>query len=71
LAVEIIGGNDQDARHGETIDPLWNLFDLTPEGRGSDRCPDLSYNVTGRRSVATPSCVSSAPPGRMSSLEEG
>jgi predicted dithiol-disulfide oxidoreductase (DUF899 family) len=34
----------QDPRHGETIDPLWNLFDLTPEGRGSDWYPDLTYN---------------------------
>jgi predicted dithiol-disulfide oxidoreductase (DUF899 family) len=42
LAVEIIGGNDKDPRHGETIDPLWKLFDLTPAGRGSDRYPDLS-----------------------------
>ena len=33
----------QDPRHGETIDPLWNLFDLTPEGRGSDWYPSLSY----------------------------
>jgi predicted dithiol-disulfide oxidoreductase (DUF899 family) len=33
----------QDPRHGETIDPLWNLFDLTPQGRGSDWYPDLSY----------------------------
>ncbi|HEY2129103.1 MAG TPA: DUF899 family protein [Streptosporangiaceae bacterium] len=33
----------QDPRHGDTIDPLWNLFDLTPEGRGSDWYPELSY----------------------------
>jgi predicted dithiol-disulfide oxidoreductase (DUF899 family) len=33
----------QDPRHGETIDPLWNLFDLTPDGRGTDWYPDLSY----------------------------
>jgi predicted dithiol-disulfide oxidoreductase (DUF899 family) len=33
----------QDQRHGETIDPLWNLFDLTPEGRGTDWYPDLEY----------------------------
>ena len=33
----------QDPRHGETIDPLWNLFDFTPEGRGTDWYPDLSY----------------------------
>jgi predicted dithiol-disulfide oxidoreductase (DUF899 family) len=33
----------QDPRHGETIDPLWNLFDFTPDGRGTDWHPDLSY----------------------------
>jgi predicted dithiol-disulfide oxidoreductase (DUF899 family) len=33
----------QDPRHGETIDPLWNLFDLTPDGRGIDWYPDLRY----------------------------
>jgi predicted dithiol-disulfide oxidoreductase (DUF899 family) len=33
----------QDPRHAETIDPLWNLFDFTPEGRGTDWYPDLSY----------------------------
>jgi predicted dithiol-disulfide oxidoreductase (DUF899 family) len=34
----------QDPRHGESIDPLWNLFDFTPEGRGTDWYPDLSYS---------------------------
>lgn len=33
----------QDPRHGDTIDPLWNLFDFTPEGRGADWHPKLSY----------------------------
>jgi predicted dithiol-disulfide oxidoreductase (DUF899 family) len=33
----------QDQRHGDTIDPLWNLFDFAPEGRGADWYPDLSY----------------------------
>jgi predicted dithiol-disulfide oxidoreductase (DUF899 family) len=33
----------QDPRHGDTIDPLWNLFDFTPEGRGTDWYPELSY----------------------------
>jgi predicted dithiol-disulfide oxidoreductase (DUF899 family) len=33
----------QDPRHGDTIDPLWNLFDFTPEGRGTDWYPQLSY----------------------------
>jgi predicted dithiol-disulfide oxidoreductase (DUF899 family) len=33
----------QDQRHGDTIDPLWNLFDLTPDGRGSDWYPEMTY----------------------------
>ena len=33
----------QDPRHGDTIDPLWNLFDFLPEGRGTDWYPELSY----------------------------
>lgn len=38
----------QDPRHGDTIDPLWNLFDLTPEGRSADWYPDLSYRTPTR-----------------------
>ncbi|MCP3822307.1 DUF899 family protein [Streptomyces sp. A3M-1-3] len=33
----------QDPRHVGTIEPVWNLFDLTPEGRGSDWDEQLSY----------------------------
>jgi predicted dithiol-disulfide oxidoreductase (DUF899 family) len=33
----------QDPRHSDTIDPLWNLFDFTPDGRGSDWDPQLHY----------------------------
>ncbi len=33
----------QDPRHVDSIWPLWNLFDLTPEGRG-DWNPKLSYD---------------------------
>jgi predicted dithiol-disulfide oxidoreductase (DUF899 family) len=33
----------QDPRHGDTIDPLWNLFDYMPEGRGTDWYPALRY----------------------------
>ena len=33
----------QDPRHAETIDPLWNLFDFAPEGRGTDWYPALRY----------------------------
>jgi predicted dithiol-disulfide oxidoreductase (DUF899 family) len=33
----------QDPRHVGTLEPLWNLFDLTPEGRGTDWDEQLSY----------------------------
>ncbi len=33
----------QDMRHAGTIEPLWNLFDLTPEGRGHDWHEQLQY----------------------------
>jgi predicted dithiol-disulfide oxidoreductase (DUF899 family) len=34
---------DQDPRHVGTIEPLWNLFDLTPEGRPTEWYEQLSY----------------------------
>jgi predicted dithiol-disulfide oxidoreductase (DUF899 family) len=34
---------DQDPRHVGTIEPLWNLLDLTPEGRPTDWDEQLSY----------------------------
>jgi predicted dithiol-disulfide oxidoreductase (DUF899 family) len=33
----------QDGRHVDLIWPLWNLFDYTPDGRGTDWNPRLSY----------------------------
>jgi predicted dithiol-disulfide oxidoreductase (DUF899 family) len=33
----------QDPRHVGTIEPLWNLFDLTPEGRPTDWYEQFSY----------------------------
>jgi predicted dithiol-disulfide oxidoreductase (DUF899 family) len=33
----------QDARHIDMIWPLWNLFDFTPDGRGEDWYPRLTY----------------------------
>lgn len=33
----------QEPRHVGTLEPLWNLFDLTPEGRPSDWWEQLSY----------------------------
>ncbi len=33
----------QDPRHVGTLEPVWNLFDLTPEGRGPDWDEQLSY----------------------------
>lgn len=34
----------QEYRHVGTIEPLWNLFDLTPEGRGTDWDEQLNYS---------------------------
>jgi len=33
----------QNARHIDMMWPLWNVLDLTPEGRGSDWYPKLDY----------------------------
>ena len=35
----------QHPRHVDFIWPLWNAFDLTPEGRGKDWGPKLSYGA--------------------------
>ena len=35
----------QNGRHVDGIWPLWNLFDFTPEGRGTDWYPKLAYGV--------------------------
>jgi predicted dithiol-disulfide oxidoreductase (DUF899 family) len=35
----------QNPRHVDVIWPLWNLFDLTPEGRGTDWFPKLVYGT--------------------------
>jgi predicted dithiol-disulfide oxidoreductase (DUF899 family) len=32
-----------DSRHIDMMWPLWNVFDLTPEGRGKDWYPSLNY----------------------------
>jgi predicted dithiol-disulfide oxidoreductase (DUF899 family) len=34
----------QDPRHLGTLEPVWNLFDLTPEGRPTDWDEQLSYS---------------------------
>ena len=34
---------DQEARHVDALWPLWNMFDLTPDGRGNDWNPKLEY----------------------------
>jgi predicted dithiol-disulfide oxidoreductase (DUF899 family) len=33
----------QSPRHVDSMWPLWNVFDLTPIGRGSDWWPQLEY----------------------------
>ena len=40
IDVKFPGGNE---RHVDIIWPLWNLFDWTPEGRGTDWFPKLQY----------------------------
>jgi predicted dithiol-disulfide oxidoreductase (DUF899 family) len=35
----------QDPRHVDIVWPLWNLLDLTPEGRGADWRPKLAYGA--------------------------
>jgi predicted dithiol-disulfide oxidoreductase (DUF899 family) len=35
----------QDPRHVGTLEPLWNLFDLTPEGRPADWDEQLHYGA--------------------------
>jgi predicted dithiol-disulfide oxidoreductase (DUF899 family) len=37
----------QDPRHVGTLEPLWNLFDLTPEGRPPNWEEQLSYQPLG------------------------
>jgi predicted dithiol-disulfide oxidoreductase (DUF899 family) len=39
----------QDTRHNGTLEPLWNLFDLTPEGRPTDWDEQLSYRMESER----------------------
>jgi predicted dithiol-disulfide oxidoreductase (DUF899 family) len=39
----------QDPRHVGTLEPLWNLFDLTPEGRPTDWDEQLSYSEEPQR----------------------
>jgi predicted dithiol-disulfide oxidoreductase (DUF899 family) len=34
----------QEPRHVDPIDPLWNMFDFTPQGRGTDWDAALSYS---------------------------
>jgi len=33
----------QEPRHVDMMWPLWNVFDFTPEGRGTDWYPALDY----------------------------
>jgi predicted dithiol-disulfide oxidoreductase (DUF899 family) len=37
----------QNERHVDIIWPLWNLLDFTPEGRGTDWYPSLTYPNSG------------------------
>jgi predicted dithiol-disulfide oxidoreductase (DUF899 family) len=39
----------QNQRHVDMIWPLWNLLDFTPEGRGADWYPSLTYHDPGNQ----------------------
>jgi predicted dithiol-disulfide oxidoreductase (DUF899 family) len=46
---------DQDPRHTGTLEPLWNIFDLTPEGRPSDWHEQLQYDsINGQKPARAP-----------------
>lgn len=38
----------QDPRHVGTLEPMWNIFDLVPEGRGGDWTEQLDYRCCAR-----------------------
>ena len=42
----------QDPRHVGTLEPLWNIFDLVPEGRGGDWQEQLTYPCCTREPAA-------------------
>src|SRR5438132_971525 len=45
LLIYLCGGKPgQDGRHVDIVWPLWNLLDLTPEGRGANWYPKLRYD---------------------------
>ena len=41
----------QEMRHVGTLEPLWNMLDLTPEGRGTDWEEQLAYGCCAGRSA--------------------
>jgi predicted dithiol-disulfide oxidoreductase (DUF899 family) len=43
----------QDPRHVGTIEPLWNMFDLIPDGRGSGWDEQLDYDCCRHPAAAT------------------
>ncbi len=44
---------DGHPRHVDLLWPIWNFFDLTPEGRGTDWSPQLSYDCVSRQDSST------------------
>jgi predicted dithiol-disulfide oxidoreductase (DUF899 family) len=44
-ATELLyAGWEQEPRHVDLIWPIWNVLDMTPDGRGGDDIPQLSYD---------------------------
>ena len=55
----------QDPRGQPEIDPLWLLLDITPEGRGADWYPKLSYaDRAATLVIAAAAPLRLRPPGR-------
>lgn len=46
----------QDPRHTGTVEPLWNLYDLTPEGRGRDWDEQAALHLTPVSECASVDC---------------
>jgi predicted dithiol-disulfide oxidoreductase (DUF899 family) len=47
----------QDPRGAPDIDPLWTIFDLTPEGRGADWYPKLEYTPAQLTKITMPTTM--------------
>lgn len=57
------GDPGQDPRHNGTLEPTWNLFDLTPEGRPAGWDEQLSYDCCSAHTHSPADGFASMAPG--------